>query len=94
VQTNLQNILGIAEWRLDPQSAIDAPKWVWSGGRLALEARFPDSTFERLQSDGLDVERLDAWAPGLSRAQVVGRSRDGSLVAASDLRGEGSLLAL
>jgi gamma-glutamyltranspeptidase/glutathione hydrolase len=94
VQANLQNILGIAEWRLDPQTAIDAPKWAWSNGRLTMESRFPDETFHELGSRGYAVDRLDAWATQICRAQIVGRHyQAGRLLAASDLRSEGCALA-
>jgi gamma-glutamyltranspeptidase/glutathione hydrolase len=94
VQANLQTIAGIAEWSLDPQGAIDAPKWVWSGDQLALEGRFPAETFAALRERGHTVERVPYWATGISRMQIVGlNSHDHRLFAASDLRSEGCALA-
>jgi gamma-glutamyltranspeptidase/glutathione hydrolase len=93
VQANLQTIAGIAEWHLDPQSAIDSPKWVWSGSRLALEGRFPSETVEALRARGYVVDVASHWETGLCRMQVVGRDpKAGRLMAASDLRQEGCAL--
>jgi gamma-glutamyltranspeptidase / glutathione hydrolase len=95
VQANLQTIAGIAEWRLDPQGAIDAPKWVWSGDQLMLEGRFPPETIEGLRARGHRVEEAPHWATGLCRMQIVGvDSQDGRLIAASDLRSEGCALGV
>ena len=94
VQTNVQLISSLAGWRLNAQWAIDAPKWVLlTDGALGLEARFPDATFADLAARGHRVVRLPAWAPGLCRSQIVGRTRGGAVFAASDPRGEGTALA-
>jgi gamma-glutamyltranspeptidase/glutathione hydrolase len=93
-QTNLQVVTGLVDWRLNPQAAIDAPKWALTArGDLALEARFPELTFAALEARGHRVERLAAWATALCRAQVVGRNPQGVLLAASDLRADGAALA-
>jgi gamma-glutamyltranspeptidase/glutathione hydrolase len=90
VQANLQTIAGIAEWHLDSQSAIDAPKWVWSGDQLVLEGRFPSETFEGLRAKGHRVDEAPHWATGVCRMQIVGVDSQGKrLLAASDLRSEG-----
>ncbi len=93
VQTNLQVITGLIDWRLDAQSAIDAPKWVLTAdGSLSLEARFPDETVAELAKRGHRVARAAPWETTFCRSQVVARRPDGVLLGASDLRGEGSAL--
>jgi gamma-glutamyltranspeptidase/glutathione hydrolase len=91
VQTNLQVISHLIDRRLDPQGAIDAPKWVLTAnGDLALEARFPQETLDELAKRGHAVQRASAWETTFCRSQVVARRPDGTLLAASDLRGEGA----
>jgi gamma-glutamyltranspeptidase/glutathione hydrolase len=93
VQINLQQIMALTDWRLNAQWAIDAPKWVlMARGELALEGRFPQETFADLARRGHRVARLPAWAVGLYRCQIVGRTRQGAVFAASDPRGEGAAL--
>ncbi|MEX1254668.1 MAG: gamma-glutamyltransferase [Dehalococcoidia bacterium] len=105
VQTNLQVITNLVDRRLDPQSAIDAPKWVLTArgdlapkwvltarGDLALEGRFPQETLDELSKRGHRVKPGAAWETTFSRSQLVARRADGTLLAASDLRGEGSAL--
>ncbi len=95
VQTNLQVITAMLDWRLNPQSAIDAPQWAWTAdGNLALEGRFPQNTFRELEAHGHQMQRLAAWDTSLSRSQIVGLDpRTGSVFAASDPRSEGCALA-
>ncbi len=94
VQVNLQIITGLVDFNLNPQAAINAPKWVLTGpGDLALEARFPDATFEDLERRGHTVVRGADWETTLCRAQLVGRHADGTLVGASDVRAEGAALS-
>ncbi|MBI4570448.1 MAG: gamma-glutamyltransferase family protein [Chloroflexi bacterium] len=92
-QTNLQVITALVDWRLNPQAAIDAPKWALTArGGLALEGRFPDETARELERRGHRVERLSAWATALCRVQLAGRDAGGGLLAASDLRADGAAL--
>jgi len=94
VQVNLQIITRLVDWRLDPQRALDAPKWGLEGGELGLEARFPPETFAELERRGHRVRRLPSWYYVVDRGQLVGRDpATGALFAASDLGSEGCALA-
>jgi gamma-glutamyltranspeptidase/glutathione hydrolase len=94
VQCNLQTIVGLVDWGLDLQAAIDAPRWVTVGRDvLALEDRFPAAVSDGLRARGHRVERLAAWDAAQSRSQVIASMPGGGWAAASDLRGEGVALA-
>ena len=94
VQVNLQVVSGLVDFNLNPQAAINAPKWVLTGpGDLALEARFPDATFQELERRGHTLVRGADWETTLCRAQMVGRHADGTLIGASDARAEGTALS-
>ena len=45
VQSNIQSIVGVLNWGLDLQSAIDMPRWVLVNGNLAMESRFPPASW-------------------------------------------------
>lgn len=78
VQANLQVLLNLTLFGMDPQTAIEQPRFISyshpdsfaphpsSPGRLCLEGRFPDPTFKTLADLGHDVvvwpERL--WRAG------------------------------
>jgi gamma-glutamyltranspeptidase/glutathione hydrolase len=79
---------------MDLQSAIDAPRWVTSRDRLAMEARFPRSVIDDLAQRGHSILNLAAWDGTVCRSQVLASLPEGGWAAASDLRGEGVALAV
>jgi gamma-glutamyltranspeptidase/glutathione hydrolase len=94
VQNNLQTLVGHLVWGLDPQQAIDMPRFVTHGDKLALEGRFPNSVFDDLASRGHDMVRLAGWDGAVARSQVITGLPNGGWGAASDLRGDGVALAV
>ena len=95
VQINLQTILGVLDWGLDLQSAIDAPRWVGlANGRIAMERRFRPAVVAELRARGHTVQLTAAWEGTLARSQVIASRGEGGWAVASDLRGEGVALAL
>jgi gamma-glutamyltranspeptidase/glutathione hydrolase len=94
VQNNLQTIVGHLVWGLDMQQAVDMPRFVTQGDRLALEGRFPESVFDDLASRGHDLIRLAGWDGGVARTQVIAEPPSGGWAVASDLRGDGVALAV
>ena len=70
VQANVQLILNVLVFGMDPQQAVEAPRFasqsvtnsfyphVYYPGRLDLEEGFPESTAERLRSLGHKIERV------------------------------------
>jgi gamma-glutamyltranspeptidase len=94
VQNNLQTLVAHLVWGLDPQQAVDMPRFVTQGERLALEGRFPDGVLGELASRGHDLIRLTNWDGGVARTQVIAGLPNGGWAAASDLRGDGVALAV
>jgi gamma-glutamyltranspeptidase/glutathione hydrolase len=71
VQTNVQVLTSIADWGLNPQAAIDAPKWVLTtNAELALEGRFPYETVAGLSERGHAIISMPAWAFTFCHHQV------------------------
>lgn len=97
-QTQVQVLSAIVDHDLDPQAAIDAPRWL--AGRsfvgeaedtLALEARFPAHVDERLRAFGHLVQRVEPWSELMGHAQAIRISADG-LEGGADPRGDGLAL--
>jgi gamma-glutamyltranspeptidase/glutathione hydrolase len=70
VQTNLQLLVNVLDFGMDPQSAIDAPRFTF-GDQLELgdqtvkvEARVEEKVIEELRNLGHLVEVIGAWESG------------------------------
>jgi gamma-glutamyltranspeptidase/glutathione hydrolase len=93
-QGHLQVVANLTDG-LNPQSALDAPRFRWlDGRRVALETnRIPASVVTNLRGRGHRVVRENDffeagghWGGG----QIVYREGDGTLIAGSDPRRDGS----
>lgn len=92
VQTNLQVITGVLDFGLDPQSAIDAPRWGHTAQRqLLLEDDMPELTQRELARRGHEIRTVPRETAPMGRAQaIVFDPRSGVMIAGSDSRGEGA----
>jgi gamma-glutamyltranspeptidase/glutathione hydrolase len=88
-QGHLQVMARLADQRLNPQSALDAPRWqVLETGDVALEAGFPATTAAELERRGHRLLPPDAPRPFFGGGQIAWRTAD-CYVAGSDPRREG-----
>jgi gamma-glutamyltranspeptidase/glutathione hydrolase len=73
---------------VDPQAALDAPRWhTAGGGRLELEDGWPDALPGALAERGYAVERATGAVFG--RGQLLVVHDEGWYVGAADGRGDG-----
>jgi gamma-glutamyltranspeptidase/glutathione hydrolase len=92
-QGHVQVVLGLADFGLNPQAALDRPRWqAVPGGEVLLEPGIPQATALFLKDLGHRV-RLEAEYGAFGRGQVILRLEE-ALCAASDPRAEGLALAL
>lgn len=95
-QGQLQILRNVLDRGMDPQAAIDAPRFRISErserSRVAVEVGFPAEVAEGLARMGHEVGRLAWWDAG--GAQLVLRAEDGSLLGGSDPRKDGRAGAL
>jgi gamma-glutamyltranspeptidase/glutathione hydrolase len=85
----VKTLIGVLDWHLSMQAAIDLPNLVADGPRLATEAGFPDAMRAGLASHGI---RLTASMFEGSGIQGVLALADGRLEGAADPRREGMAL--
>lgn len=91
VQTNLQVITGILDYALDPQAAVDAPRWGDAGSKLLVEQGMPATTQHDLARRGHDVTAVARVSNPMGRAQAILIDRaSGAFIGGSDSRGEGA----
>jgi gamma-glutamyltranspeptidase/glutathione hydrolase len=89
-------VTGLLDDGLDPQTAIDRPRWVARTDgrgqplrRLSIESDgVDDSTVEALRAKGHEVELVEPRIPLLGWAQMIRRLRDGSYEGGADPRAD------
>jgi len=92
VQTNLQVLTGLIDLGLDPQQAVECPRWSRHEGlKVSLETRAPAKAYEGLRARGHEVGTIGPYSQG-GRAQVIRISDGGVLTAGSDPRCDGCAL--
>lgn len=101
VQWNMQLLSHLLDHRLDPQRAVDAPRFsifpgsdadtVDAAPQLRVESRLDSGVVDELRALGHNVIVQGPWEGGGS-AQVIACAPDGELVGGSDSRFEGVAL--
>ena len=97
-QVHLQLITNLVDYSMDPQQAIEAPRWV-AGGRdprsVGLEGRFAPSTIKGLADWGHVVSVTDDWNIHFGHAQMILRDPNtGLLKGGADPRADGVAIGL
>ncbi|MGI8925382.1 MAG: gamma-glutamyltransferase family protein [Tepidiformaceae bacterium] len=95
VQTNLQLLDALLREGMDPQAAIDRPRWsigtpAGGGEVVEVETRERDELGELFRRGGLEVRPLAAW--GATGKAYVALLEPGKIAVGADLRGEGQAL--
>ena len=90
-QGHVQVVMNCVDFHLDPQQALDAPRWQWMrGGRIAVEDRFPETVAQELRSMGHDVYREHA-TPLFGRGQMIVRLENGVLAGGTESRTDSNI---
>jgi gamma-glutamyltranspeptidase/glutathione hydrolase len=88
-QGHVQMVVNTIDYGLDPQAALDAPRWQWVSGRqVRVEQSMPAHVVRSLLARGHDVV-IGSDDTGFGRGQIIWRRSDGVLVAGSECRADG-----
>lgn len=93
---HLQLLIGLVDYGLDPQSAIEAPRWIAGSDPqgeplLILESRFGQSVAQDLYDIGHQVEVGAEWDQRTGHSQIIQIDRErGVLAGGADPRGDGA----
>lgn len=93
-QGHLQVAMNTIDFQLNPQAALDAPRWQWMKDKTVwVEPDFPTHIAESLRRKGHNVEvQLETGAFG--RGQVIWRDQEtGSLFGGTESRTDGAISA-
>ena len=90
-QGHVQLIVSTVDGGLDPQAALDGPRWYWkSGRRLYVEPELGTEAVEALRRRGHEVS-VEA-GPRYGRGQAIWRNPEGGYVAGSEARADGAAM--
>lgn len=89
-QGHTQVVIGTVDYDLNPQAALDAPRWRVSGGlNVDIELGTPEHILQGLAARGHQIN-IPANRGLFGRGQIIWRLDDGVYVAASDRRADGA----
>jgi len=99
-QGHLQVVSGLIDDDLDPQSALDRPRFIiedgTAGGKIGLEEGIPIEVIDQLREMGHDVDEICGYARAIfGRGQIILRdSASSALWGGSDPRADGCAMSL
>ncbi len=90
-QGHLQVAMNFIDFHLDPQQALDAPRWQWMrDNTVTVETRFDGETARMLQQRGHNI-RVDLNTPSFGRGQMIVRLENGTLVGGTESRTDSNI---
>lgn len=96
-QGHVQVITAMIDYQLEPQRALDLPRFCiergTAGGHVLLEDGVTEEVFEELKKRGHDVRRVRGWARAVfGRGQIIRVASNGVRWAGSDGRADGAAM--
>ena len=92
-QGHVQVVVNMLDLGLNPQAALDSPRWRWESGlEVALEEGFDDKLKNILAEKGHAV-RTEASGGAFGRGQIILRDENGVLTAGTELRADSAAAA-
>ena len=91
-QAHVQVLMNVLDFQLNPQAALDAPRWQWiEENKIEVEASFPEYLAEELVRGGHQVVRSAIGATTFGRGQIIWRNDQGVLTGATEPRTDGTV---
>ena len=92
-QGQVQVVNNLVDFGLNPQEALDAPRWQWTGGKnVEVEASFDKTVVEDLKQRGHDIKVMKEFT-SFGRGQIIVRQPDGVYAAGTEPRTDGVVAA-
>lgn len=92
-QAHVQVLMNCIDFNLNPQAALDAPRWMWTDGKnINIEHAFPQYLAKSLCDKGHNINyAVDVGDFG--RGQIIWRDENGVLSGGTDWRTDGTIYA-
>jgi gamma-glutamyltranspeptidase/glutathione hydrolase len=92
-QGHLQVVMNTVDFGLNPQAALDAPRWQWMEGKVVeVEHATPEHIVDALARRGHQV-RWALGSGGFGRGEIIWRLESGVLVGGTEPRTDGQIAA-
>ncbi|MZP42646.1 gamma-glutamyltransferase [Heliobacterium gestii] len=92
-QGHVQVVMNTVDFGLNPQAALDAPRWQWTAGKgVELESAVPELIRKGLARRGHQVS-LGADPASFGRGQIIWRDEAGVLAGGTEPRADGMIAA-
>lgn len=90
-QGHVQVAMNFIDFHMDPQQALDAPRWQWMrDNSITVESRFSADMARQLQAKGHMV-RMDLSTPSFGRGQMIVKLENGTLVGGTESRTDSNI---
>jgi gamma-glutamyltranspeptidase/glutathione hydrolase len=90
-QGHVQVVTNLVDFGLNPQQALDAPRWQWTKGKaIIVESRFNAAKAKTLARRGHEVS-VSLETPLFGRGQIILRQENGVLVGATESRTDSNI---
>ena len=91
-QGHVQVVQNMIDFHMNPQQALDAPRWQWTGGKEVLvEYNFPLDTYQKLQEMGHEIKYSNDTG-SFGRGQIIVRMDNGVYAGGTEPRTDGAVL--
>ncbi|KAB2333356.1 gamma-glutamyltransferase family protein [Cytobacillus depressus] len=93
-QGHMQVVMNTVDFHLNPQAALDAPRWQWiEGKKVLVEPQFPNHIAQALVRKGHQIE-VTVDSGGFGRGQIIWRDPEtGVLFGGTESRTDGTIAA-
>jgi gamma-glutamyltranspeptidase/glutathione hydrolase len=92
-QAHVQVISNLLDGGMNPQEALDAPRWQWTKGKHFLaEPHFCPNVLESLRNRGHEIEQVQSTG-SFGRGQIILRDENGVLCGGTENRANGMVAA-
>lgn len=92
-QGHLQVVSNLIDFSMNPQEAIDAPRWQWVGGKnIEIEQGVPNHIAMGLAERGHEI-KMQADPVAFGRGEMILRTEHGTLAGATEPRTDGCVAA-
>ena len=92
-QGQVQVLMNMIDFGLNPQEALDAPRWQWIRDKqIQLESAYPQEIAEALRKRGHAIEYVDSRL-SFGRGEIILKQKNGVYAGASEPRAGGTVAA-
>lgn len=90
-QGHVQTVMNLIDFHMNPQQALDAPRWQWLGNKkIVVEREFPYDITEELLRKGHDIS-VEPESIDFGRGQMIVCQKDGVFAGATEPRADGTV---